>query len=138
MWYPAHHLNGRKGVILGSYTFDPALGDKWSSLTHAQRLEAAIRQGEKLHPGYRGYVEKGVSIPWQNMNHMQGCAPSWTPELMAQYFKTIQAPVGNHYLVGDQVSYSPGWQVGAMHSAFHAIADIDRRERERSVTRASA
>jgi monoamine oxidase len=31
--------------------------------------------------------------------------------------------------MGDQVSYHPGWQEGAMASAHHAIADIDARER---------
>ena len=31
--------------------------------------------------------------------------------------------------MGDQVSLHPGWQEGAIHSALHAIADIDRRER---------
>jgi monoamine oxidase len=138
IWYPSHGIHSRRGVILGSYTFAGALGDKWSAMSHAQRIEAAIMQGEKLHPGYRSHVEKGVSIPWQNMNHMQGCAAEWTDELLAQHFGTIQAPAGNHYLMGDQVSYSPGWQIGAMHSAFHAITDIDRRERERSVTTPSA
>lgn len=38
--------------------------------------------------------------------------------------------VGAHYLIGDQISYHPGWQEGAIHSAFHAIADIDQRVRE--------
>jgi monoamine oxidase len=28
------------------------------------------------------------------------------------------------------MSYLPGWQEGAMYSAFHALADIDRRERQ--------
>jgi monoamine oxidase len=136
MWYPAHGINGRKGVILGSYTFADELGDRWSGMPHAQRIETSIEQAEKLHPGFRKYVEKSVSIPWQNMQHMQGCAASWTPELYAQYFRTVQAPAGNHYMIGDQISYSPGWQVGAMHSAFHAISDIDRREREQRVTHA--
>jgi len=27
------------------------------------------------------------------------------------------------------VSLHPGWQEGAIHSALHAISDIDRRER---------
>ncbi len=138
MWYPAHGINGRKGVILGSYTFAPELGDKWSAMQHAERIEASIQQAEKLHPGFRKYVEKSVSIPWQNMQHMQGCAAGWTPELMDQYFSTIQAPVGNHFLIGDQVSYSPGWQVGAMHSAFHAISEIGRRENARQLSQASA
>jgi monoamine oxidase len=37
--------------------------------------------------------------------------------------------VGRHYLIGDQMSYHPGWQQGAMHSALHAISDIDKRVR---------
>ena len=90
-----------------------------------------------MHPVYRGYVEKGLSVSWQNMKHMQGCAASWDESLYAQYFGTLQAPAGRHYLIGDQVSYSPGWQEGAMHSAFQAMADIDRRERE-DATRLSA
>jgi len=31
--------------------------------------------------------------------------------------------------MGDQVSMHPGWQEGAIHSALHAIGDVDRRER---------
>ena len=46
-----------------------------------------------------------------------------------QWFKKLQAPVGAHYLIGDQVSYHPGWQEGAIASAHHAIADIDARVR---------
>lgn len=138
IWYPPHGIHRKKGVILGAYTFDAPVGDKWSALSPDARIEAAIQQGEKLHPGYRGYVEKGLSIPWQNMNHMQGCAAAWDEALYAQHFGTLQAPAGHHYLIGDQVSYSPGWQEGAMHSAFHAIADIDRRERERERRAAGA
>jgi monoamine oxidase len=135
MWYPSHGIHRQKGVILGMYTFDAERGDRFSAMSHAARIEAAIQQGEKLHPGYRSQVEHGVSVPWQNMNHMQGCAAEWDEALYAQYFRTVQAPVGNHYMIGDQISYSPGWQEGAMHSAHHALADISRRERERNVTR---
>jgi monoamine oxidase len=35
-------------------------------------------------------------------------------------------------LIGDQLSYHSGWQEGAIHSAFHAIADIDKRVREQA------
>jgi monoamine oxidase len=63
------------------------------------------------------------------MNHMLGCAAQWEPSLFEQWFRRLQAPVGGHYLIGDQVSYHPGWQEGAIASAHHAIADIDARER---------
>ena len=94
----------------------------------AQQL--AIQQVEKLHPGYGSYVEYGVSIPWARMNNMLGCEAAWTVALRSQWFKLLQAPSGNHYIIGDQMSYLPGWQERAMYSAFHALADIDRRERQ--------
>jgi monoamine oxidase len=130
IWYPAHGIHREKGVVLGAYTFGDDVGEKFARLPHAARLELAIQQGEKIHPGYRDYVEHGVSVAWCRMNHMLGCAPNWTDSLRANWFKKLQAPFGNHYVIGDQVSYHPGWQEGAMHSAFHALADIDRRSRE--------
>jgi monoamine oxidase len=116
-------------VMLGAYTFGDETGEKFARMTPAQRIELAIQQGEKLHPGYRNYVESAVSIPWHRMNHMLGCSARWDDSVRAQWFSRLQAPVGAHYLIGDQLSYHSGWQEGAIHSAYHAIADIDRRVR---------
>jgi monoamine oxidase len=127
LWYPSHGIMGSTGVLLGAYTWDEAIGKRFSEMSNADRIEAAIVQGEKLHPGYRGYLKNGVSIAWKNMNHMHGCAAKWTEELRAQYFKILQEPAGNHYMIGDQISYEAGWQEGAIQSAYRAIADIDRR-----------
>ncbi|HVY80405.1 MAG TPA: FAD-dependent oxidoreductase [Steroidobacteraceae bacterium] len=129
IWYPCHGIHRRKGVVLGAYVFGGAAADRFERMTHAQRLEAAIAQGARIHPEYGSYVENGVSIPWHRMNNMLGCAAEWEPELRAKFFARIQAPVGRHYMIGDQVSYHSGWQQGAMHSALHALADIDRRVR---------
>jgi monoamine oxidase len=136
IWYPAHGIHRQKGVILGAYTFDPRAGEKFARLSPPERIELAIRQGEKIHPRYRNYVEKGVSVAWHQMNHMLGCAAQWDEELFKKWFKRLQEPAGQHYLIGDQVSYHPGWQEGAIASAHHAIADIDRRVRENRVVAA--
>jgi monoamine oxidase len=130
IWYPSHSIHAKKGVILGAYTFAGAAGDKFARMTPAQRIDLAIRQGEKVHPGYARFVEHGVSVAWHRMNHMLGCAAAWSESLRSQWFKTLQAPTGNHYLIGDQISMLPSWQEGAVQSAFFAIADIDRRVRE--------
>jgi len=127
IWYPAHGIHRQKGVVLGAYTFDPAAGEKFARLPPADRLKLAIQQGAKIHPDYASHVESGVSIAWHQMNHMLGCAAQWDEALFTKWFKRLQAPVGNHYLIGDQVSYHPGWQEGAIASAHHAITDIDAR-----------
>jgi len=129
LWYPSHGIMGNKGVMLGAYTWVEEIGKRFAQMSNAERIEAAIVQGEKLHPGYRGYLDHGVSIAWKNMNHIYGCAAKWSEELRAQYFKTLQEPVGRHYMIGDQISYEAGWQEGAIQSAYRAIADIDRRVR---------
>ncbi len=136
IWYPAHGIHRKKGIVLGAYTFLPQSGEKFARLSPPERFELAIQQAEKIHPDYRKYVENGVSIAWHRMNHMLGCAAQWDESLRERWFKTLQAPVGNHYLIGDQVSYHPGWQEGAIASAHHAIADLDARVRAGKVVAA--
>jgi monoamine oxidase len=63
------------------------------------------------------------------MNHMLGCAARWDDATREQHFARLQAPVGTHFLIGDQVSYHPGWQEGALASSLNALAQIDQRTR---------
>jgi monoamine oxidase len=136
IWYPCHGIHRKKGVILGAYVFGGPAADRFEQMAPAQRLEAAIRQGERVHPGaYRQYIENGVSVPWHRMNNMLGCSAQWSREQLKNNFARLQAPAGRHYLIGDQMSYHPGWQQGAMHSALYAIADIDKRVRAEKVTK---
>ena len=129
IWYPAHGIHRQKGIVLAAYTFDPNAGEKFARLAPVDRIKLAIEQGSKIHPDYGKYVETGVTVAWHQMNHMLGCAAQWDEPLYKQWFTKLQAPSGNHFLIGDQVSYHPGWQEGAIASAHHAIAQIDARER---------
>ncbi|MEZ5559335.1 MAG: flavin monoamine oxidase family protein [Pseudomonadales bacterium] len=129
IWYPSHGIHGDKGVMLGAYVFNDETNDRLARLSQAERIEVAVRAGEQIHPDYRKYVETGVTIAWHRMNYLMGCTAKWTEEARERYFKTLQDPVGRHYLIGDQVSYHPGWQEGAISSAHHALADLDQRVR---------
>ena len=133
IWYPPQGIHSEKGVILGAYVFDDDVGARLARLTPAERLATAIRQGEKIHPSYRSHLESGVSVAWSRMNHMLGCAATWSPEALREHFPTLQRPVGRHYMIGDQVSHRAGWQEGAIASAHLALTDIDAREREARV-----
>jgi monoamine oxidase len=133
VWYPSHGIHRQKGVVLAAYTYSAEVGEKFARMNSAQRLEEAATQGEKLHPGYRSYIEHGVSVCWIRMNNMLGCAAQWTDALRQRWFDLLRSPVGGHYLIGDQMSYLPGWQEGAIYSAWHALAEIDKRERAKAV-----
>lgn len=127
LWYPPHGFHQKKGVILGAYQFDPKKGEQWGRMQPAERLAAAIAQGEKIHPGYGKMVEKGLSVAWHKVPYQLGCAPEWTEDARAQYFPVLREPEGRHYLVGDQMSYVTGWQEGAVRSAQVVVEHIHQR-----------
>jgi monoamine oxidase len=127
IWYPSHTFFAQKGILQGAYTFGNAGGEKFAAMSPAARIEEAIRQGEKVHPEYRQYIETGVSVPWHRMNHMLGCSARWHEEDLKTHYPRLQKAVGRHYMVGDQISHHSGWQEGAIRSAHLALADIDRR-----------
>ncbi len=129
IWYPSHGIHGSKGVVVGAYVFGGEAATRFEQLTPPQRLAAAVAQAGTVHPRYSDYVQNGVSVVWRRMRHLQGCAPLWTVEARAGFFATLRAPHGRHYMVGDQVSLSGGWQQGAMDSAWAAVRDIDARVR---------
>lgn len=127
IWYPPHGFHSPKGILLGSYQWDPDKGERWGRLKPAARLAKAIAEGEKIHPGYGGMVEKGISVAWNKVPYMFGCAPEWSPEARARHYPTLVAAEGAHYMVGDQISFHGGWQEGAIRSAHRAVEDIARR-----------
>ncbi len=129
IWYPSNGIHGKKGIMLGAYQFyDPT--EFFDRMTPEERIEYAAKCGEKIHPGYSGYIESGVSVPWRRMNHMMGCGTQWPAEARERYYKLLQQPAsGRHYMIGDQISYHSSWQEGAMASAEYALLDLDKRVR---------
>jgi monoamine oxidase len=128
IWYPSHGFHKPKGVFLSAYDFGGGMG--FTQMTHEERLEAAIKQGEKVHPEYRSMVEKGITVAWHRMNHMLGCAAIWSRDggKEEKLMELLRAPQGDrHYVIGDQVTLHAGWQEAAIASAHAAIEDINRK-----------
>lgn len=138
IWYPSHGIFEKKGVVLGCYAFGPDQSNVWERLPPAERIRVAGLQGDKLHKGYSDYIESGISVPWGRMNHMMGCGNSFRGNDDADdLFKIVQAPVGNHYMIGDQISYHSSWQEGAFASAMYAVDHLDQRVRAAATSKGS-
>jgi len=133
IWYPPHAINHSKGILVGAYIFGLGagpgadIGDKWSRMTPAERIAGAIAAGEKLHPGYGSLVEKGISVGWNKVPHMLGCSFEMDEDDRKKHFAVLQVPEKRHYMVGDQMSYLPGWQEGAIRAMCRAVEDIHQR-----------
>lgn len=134
IWYPSHNTFGDKGVLLGGYCFGPRENDTIANMSHTERLEEALKLGEAIHgPAYRDNFECGVSLSWQNFEHMLGCGSHFglpgqdTDEATTHAMKEeLQKPVhGRYFMIGDQVSFHPGWQEGAIAISHQALQTLE-------------
>lgn len=131
MWYPSWDYFGKKGILTGAYNYD-ADAEKMASLGLRQRLELAMKGGQRLHPEFAREVpiDLGLSIAWKNVPYqLGGWADDWTcanTEGDSPYHQLLK-PDGRFYVAGDQVSYLSGWQEGAVRSAHHVIEGISGR-----------
>ena len=122
IWYPPYGYHRGRGVILGAYIWGEKPGLRFQAMSPEARLEAAIAQGGRVHPGYAGEIEAGVSRAWGDVPYQLGAWPEAdeAPE-------ALQRPDGAVHFAGDQASALPGWQEGAALSAHAAVAAIARR-----------
>jgi monoamine oxidase len=73
LWYPSHGFHDAGGILLGAYIWTDETGGKWAALTPQARLAAAIKGGERLHPGYAGSV--GAASRWRGRRCRSCSAP---------------------------------------------------------------
>ncbi|HEV7672881.1 MAG TPA: FAD-dependent oxidoreductase [Thermoanaerobaculia bacterium] len=135
VWYPsAGFFSKGRAVLTGTYNYDSATkktAEIFGNLSLDERLEEALRGGERLHPNFRQFVPKsgGLSIAWQMVPYLQGGWADWdrNNEAHKNAYARLLLPDQRFYVAGDQMSYLPGWQEGAVLSADHVIAQITRK-----------
>ena len=124
IWYPPYGYHRRKGILVGAYIWEdrPGQGERFERMSPDDRLQAAIAEGERLHPGYAAEIENGVSRAWAAVPFQRGGWPeAYDPPA------ALQRPDGAVYFAGDQTTALPGWQEGAVLSAHASVAAIGKR-----------
>jgi monoamine oxidase len=123
-----------KGVLLGSFTaaanglgFNATSAFKFTGMSPAERIKAAVDYGAQIHPQYREEFENGVSVAWHRVPGNLGCFGAWSEEARAQHYKNLCAIDGRVLLAGEHASDLPGWQEGAVLSALDAIGRLHQR-----------
>jgi monoamine oxidase len=130
IWYPSSGYLSQKGALTGGYMRGKQ-AIEFNAKPVAERLAIAREQGERLHPGYAKYVERGVAIGWENME-FQRCG--WIDEedpTFGANSAVLAQPQGRFHMAGDQITFLSGWQEGAIVAAHHAVTNIDRQVRPR-------
>lgn len=126
MWYPSNDYFTQKGTLTGAYNYEKrAL--VMGNMTPAERLALAYDGALRMHPQFRKDVDikKGITIAWQNVPYQRGGWADWQPEQDEAYRRLLQ-PDRRFFVAGDQMSYLPGWQEGAIRSACYVMNRISR------------
>jgi len=105
IWYPNYSFNSPTGVLTAAYNRGQQ-AEEFQKLTRAERLEAALAGGEKLHKGYRNkvFAENGVTIAWAKMPYQAGGWANDTAYTQPEVFSAMAAadPVGRTvFMAGD-------------------------------------
>lgn len=127
VWYPSAGINQRKGILLGAYIWSADVGDRFTAMNAEARLQAALADGEKLHPNYGRHLTNGVSVAWKNIPFSSGAWAEWSPDIRRQHYDVLLKGDGPFLFAGEHVSYINGWQEGAIRSAHHVLQDIAAR-----------
>ena len=122
IWYPANGYHRDKGVILGAYIWDDEPAARFAKMPPPERLQAAMAEGGRIHPGYSSEIESGVSRAWAKVPFQKGGWPEsgGVPEALTR-------PDGAIYICGDQITALPGWQEGAVLAAHTVVNAIGER-----------
>lgn len=125
VWYPSSNFFDQKqGVLTGAYNYDE-VARRFGENELAERLNIAAAGAKRLHPDFDRYVPRrlGLSIAWHNVPFQEGGWANWDG-VNPVHYNTLLDPDKRVFVAGDQVSYLPGWQEGAMLSAQHVIRGI--------------
>jgi len=126
MWYPSNgYLFEQKGVLTGAYNFT-GRAEHLGNQPLAKRLEIAAQGARRLHgEAFTSAVplDLGLSIAWHHVPYQLGGWADWDG-VDPVYYDTLLHPDGQVIVAGDQVSFLPGWQEGAMLSAHYVLRQI--------------
>lgn len=125
--YPSDRFQSSgPAVLLGGYPLDIHAFDL-GGMSPAERIEAALTQGQVIHPQYRQEYLSGVSVAWSRMPWILGCRAIWSQETRRAHYENLIAMDGRVVLAGDHCSHLHGWQEGAITSALDAITRLHQR-----------
>ena len=129
IWYPSHGFHGSKGILVGAYIWDDDANKRFGDMTPDQRRQAAIADGERLHPGYAKRVGAAMSVSWSKVPYSLGGWAEWFAfsGKRGEAYPALLAGDGPYLFAGEHMSYINGWQEGAVQSAHYTVAEIARR-----------
>jgi monoamine oxidase len=122
-YYPDHHRETGRGVLLASYTWGED-AQRWGSLSPADRIVQALENLKALHPAAPDEFEVGASKMWHDDEFAGGAFALFNPGQQTQLHEHIVAPEGRIFFAGEHASLYHAWIQGAIESGLRAASEI--------------
>ncbi|MEO5971765.1 MAG: FAD-dependent oxidoreductase [Sphingomicrobium sp.] len=135
--YPSDNFHAPKGVLVAAYVAgwtNPDNPDRFSNLSHEQRLRISRESVEALHPGKSHLLSKGVSVGWGLVPWSEGVGaigPNWDASGRGARYAELLRPEGPITFAGEHLSYVGLWQEGSALSAHDALKLVQAMAAER-------
>jgi monoamine oxidase len=121
--YPTPDPSTERGMLLASYTWgQDAL--QWGAMDEETRLEEALDDVSRIHPGIREVYEVGASHAWYGDRHARGAFALFAPEQQSELQADIVTPEGRIHFAGEHCSLYHAWIQGALESGIRAAREI--------------
>jgi monoamine oxidase len=125
VFYPDHHRETGRGVILASYTWSED-AQRWGSLSPADRITQALDDLAEIHPQIKTEFEVGTSKMWHDDEFAGGAFALFDPGQQSLLYEQIIAPEGRIHFAGEHASLAHAWIQGAIESGLRVAHEIHR------------
>jgi monoamine oxidase len=135
--YPSDGFHSPKGVLVAAYVAgwtNPDNPDRFSNLSHDERLRISRESIEALHPGKSRLLGKGVTVGWGLVPWSEGVGaigPNWDADNRTARYAELLKPEGPIVFAGEHLSYVGLWQEGAALSAHEALKIVQSMAAQR-------
>lgn len=123
IWHPTWDQPGPRGLLVSFMC--SGIGERAGAMDPEERVQLAVRELEKAHPGLSENFEGGVAKVWHADPWVGGgiCLPY--PGQMTSICIGIERPEGRVHFAGEHTSRYPGWMQGALLSGLRAAREVN-------------
>ncbi len=123
MNYPTPDPDNERGILLASYTWSQD-ASRWGAMDEGSRIEQALEDVERIHPGASKEFEFGTTHAWDEDPYAAGAFALFEAEQQSQLQDAIVRPEGRVYFAGEHCSLYHAWIQGSLESGIRAARDI--------------
>jgi monoamine oxidase len=128
MNYPTPDPTNDRGILLASYTWSQDAA-RWGAMDNETRIEEALEDVERIHPGAAQEFECGASHAWYEDPYAAGAFALFEAEQQTQLQEAIVSPEGRVYFAGEHCSLYHAWIQGSLESGIKAARQIHEAPR---------